>query len=399
MKYFSFIILSLMFFACHNKVETVTLEVPVLRGSMIYKVDSVRAYMETYKDTNKRIAASYIDKGTKEKDNPEKSIYYFKRAITLNPTLTNYKLLAQALNSTHNYNELQDLYSLLANPIYERKANGRDTTVYIFGRPDEEIFYQYTASTILTQHYLPADNIYMARDLGLDISMIKSKLLTDERIKMDTASLEYKDMMLQFLPYEEIQAYTKNPGVFRGFVASIKDTSAIFTIDEKSVQQFNYTDFNGMNYEDGPQITAGAVYIYYLKEKQTDKNRWLKFNFNHAFKVSPSITGIVYVIDTSELACPVEMRHLYHQLVTYDNSGNIIDSKIIAFQAGEQLQTAYFNNGKFTITTYKRTWKKPYKKEDFDNDLVNSEKISETDYEILADGKIKEVNSMASAQR
>jgi hypothetical protein len=398
MKYFSFIILSLLFFACNNKVETVTLEVPVLRGSMIYRIDSVRAYMETYKDTNKLIAGSYIDKGTKEKDNPEKSIYYFKRAITLNPTLANYKLLAQALNLTHNYNELQDLYSILANPIYERKANGQDTTIYIFGRPDEELFYQYTASMVLAQHYLPADNMYIARELGLNISTIKSKLLADERIKMDTASVEYKDMMLQFLSYNEIQAYTKNPQVFRDFVASIKDTSAVFTVDERSVHQFNYNDFNGMNYEDGPQMTFDAVYMYYLKEKQEDKNRWLKFNFNHAFRVNPSVTGIVYVIDTSELACPVEMRHLYHQLVTYDNNGSIIDAKVIALQAGEQLQTARFNMNKFTIATYKRAWKKPYKKEDFDNDLVNSEKISEADYEILTDGKIKELNSMASSR-
>jgi hypothetical protein len=398
MKYFFFIIPLFLLFACNNKVETITLEVPVLRGSMIYRIDSVRAYMETYKDTNKRIAESYIDKGTKEKDNPEKSIYYFKRAITLYPTLSNYKLLAQTLNSTHNYSELRDLYSMLANPIYERKANGQDTTVYIFGRPDEELFYQYTASTVLAQHYLPADNIYIARDLGLDISMIKSKLLADERIIMDTASVEYKDMMLQFLPYEEIQAYTKSPRVFRDFVASIKDTSPVFTIDERSVQQFNYNDFNGMNYEDGPQITFGAVYIYYLKEKQEDKERWLKFNFNHAFRVNPSVTGIVYAIDTSEMACPVEMRHLYHHLVTYDNSGNIIDSKIIAFQAGEQMQTVHFNNGKFTITTHKRTWKRPYKKTDFDNDLSNSEKISEVNYEISTDGKFNQINSMASAQ-
>jgi hypothetical protein len=398
MKYFSFIIPILLLFACNNKVETITLEVPVLRGSMIYRIDSVRAYMETYKDTNKRIAESYIEKGVKEKDNSEKSIYYFKRAITLHPTLANYKSLAQALNATHNYSELQDLYSILTTPIYERKENGKDTTVYIFGRPDEELFYQYTASTVLVQHYLPADNMYMARDLGLDIATIKSKLLADERIKMDTASIEYKDMMLQFLPYEELQAYTKNPAVFRDFVASIKDTAVVFAIDERSVQQFNYNDFNGMNYEDGPQITFGAVYIYYLKEKQENKDRWLKFNFNHAFRVNPSVTAIVYAIDTSELASPVDMRHLYHQLVTYDNNGSIIDSKVIALQAGEQLQTARFNNGKFTVTMYKRTWKKPYKKEDFDNDLINSEKISEADYEILANGKIKELHSMASSQ-
>jgi hypothetical protein len=398
MKYFFFIIMPLLFFACNNKVETVTLEVPVLRGSMIYRIDSVRAYIETYKDTNKRIAESYIEKGTTEKDNPEKSIYYFKRAITLYPTLENYKLLAHALNSTRNYKELEDLYSILASPVYERKANGQDTTVYIFGRPDEELFYQYTASTVLAQHYLPADNMYMARDLGLNIATIKSKLLADERIKMDTASIEYKDMMLQFLPYEELQAYTKKPAVFKDFVASIKDTAVVFTIDERAVQQFNYNDFNGMNYEDGPQITFGAVYMYYLKEKQENKDRWLKFNFNHAFKINPSVTAIVYAIDTSELACPVDMRHLYHQLLTYDNNGSIIDSKIVALQAGEQLQTARFNNRKFTVTSYKRTWKKPYKKEDFDNDLVTSEKISEADYEISEDGKIKELTSMASSQ-
>lgn len=100
--------------------------------------------------------------------------------------------------------------------------------------------------------------------------------------------------------------------------------------------------------------------------------------------------AVVYAIDSSETACPIDMRHLYHRLVTYDSVGNILDNKIVAFQAGEALQTAVINRNNIETTRYKRIWRKPYKKFDFDNFLECSEMIDIKRYHINPDGHIEE---------
>ena len=214
---------------------------------------------------------------------------------------------------------------------------------------------------------------------------------------MDTASREFKNMMLQFLSWDDIEIVAKNPETFTNFLASIKDTSVIYSIDENKVRQFNYDDFNGINGGgEDMQMSFDAIYVYYLKEKQENKNGYYKFNFNHLINISPSIKAIVYAIDSSETACPLVMRHIYHRLVTYDNTSNIIDSKIVALQSGEELKTVSFNDKKFSVIESKRKWKKPYDAKNFDNYLLSTEKTKEVSYEILDDGKINETMTLSS---
>src|ERR1019366_6624463 len=385
MKYLFLIFFASLFIACNNHVESEIKEVDALRASCVYRGDSVYSYMEKHKDENKAIAESFISKGLNEKEsNPEKSVYYLKRAVTLNPTLNNYLELAKELNITKDYTELSSLYYFLTQESY---LHSKDTSIYLFGPPNEDIFYEYIAANFLSNKHLYAEDIYLAKDLKMNIDKLKQRFLSDSRLKIDTTSVEGKYTMLQFLPYDELQKYSKKSGVFTDFLASIDDSSFVFDIDEKKVQQFNYEKFNGMGMNDGEmQRDFESVYMFYLKEKRDNKDKWFVYNFHHVLRLSNTFTAVVYAIDSSQDGCPKEMRHIYHNLVIYDNEGNIIDSKIVALQAGEQLETLHFNNFKFSITRYKRIWKKVYDMKDFDNYITDTKKINESFYEIMPDG-------------
>lgn len=396
MKYFLLLATLSLLFACTEvKVEQIVTEVPVLRASDIYNSDSVYAYMNKYKEEHKQIADSYFEKGKKEELNPEKAVYFFKRAITLHPTLEGYKALAKALEKVGKYEEMNRLYYIIANT--QNVNPETKSSIYLFEQPNEELMYEEIIGHFLAYGKIYADDIYSHEDNGFDRSKLKSKLLADKRIKLDTTTAFYKNLMLQFEPYDQLELYSKKPAVFKDFLATIPDSSANFEIDEHSVQEFHYEDFNGINYNDGPELSFSNVYVHYLKEA-TDNSRRHDYNFNHIIRIGPAIVAVVYAIDTSSMACPKDMRHIYHQLVTYDNNTtNIIDSKIVALQSGTQLETARFKNKRVTVSTFERIWKKPYDKDDYDNDLLKMERKGERIYEIMPDGMIKETTSLASA--
>lgn len=388
MKHLLFAFIGLFIIGCSSSVETITKEITVLRASAIYDYDSVKLYMEKYKDTHKTIAESYIEKAKKEIDkNPEKAIYFFKRAITMHPNLESYKLLAIELEKNTQYRELTSLYFFLIYPRYRDNGDNKD---YIFGTPDKDICYEFIVSSIRQYKYLSGEELYQVEEIGINVDDFKRKLLADERLHLDTASKDCKTMMLQFLSYDDRETYAKSPAVFNEFLKTVEDTAAVYTVDSKSIVQFDYEKFNGRDEREG-QITFDAIYVFYLKEKQEEKDRWYNYNFKHRYPVSPAISAVIYAIDSSTNACPVEMRDVYYRLVTYDNAtATIIDSKVIAMQAGEKVETVKMNKLNFTVSEYKRTFRKPYVKGDFDNYVTNSQFIAESSYEVTSDGKILE---------
>jgi hypothetical protein len=391
MKQFLFIICISSLIACSTQVETEYREVEVLRASKIFDSDSVYNFIEKFHDTNKEMAASYLKQAEEvAPSNILKAVYFTKRAITLYPVLDNYLLLAKKLEKASDYDELSLLYGFITQEQY---INRLQKSVYIFEKPNEDLVYEKIVAEILHNNYVYPDVTYEINELGFDVSKFKTRLQNEDRIKMDKQGPDFKYILLQFLPYEEIAQYAKKPEVFSEFIAGLRDTANIFEIDENNVQQFSYEDFNGINYggeEEG--ISFSTVYEQYLAEKQNDPNKWLEYNFLRTFQLNDKITVVEYAIDSSATACPKEMRHIYHRIATYDRSNvTLIDSKIIAYQSGEQLATVNFNKNNFTITESKRTWKKPYSKHDFDNDLLSVEKLKTSGFSIAEDGTIKEI--------
>lgn len=379
--------IAIILLSCQQKIDKEIVELPALRASSIYNQDSVSRYIGGHNDNHKIVAESYFNKGKEIKaTDSKKAAYFFKRAITLYPTLEAYKELGQSLLSAGFYKDAAQLYSFL---LYPYKYNG-DTAIYIFQAPDFDIFYGEILSQYLANSYIDIETIWIARDdAGIKSSELKDKFLSNEFVHFDTASIEYKNILLKFLTEEEIESYKSSESTFKNLLSSIKDTSAIFEINEKQVQQFTY---NMMDYWDGPTgVDLSDLYIYFLKEKQENpKDHYFQYNLTHFIKENDSVLTVIYSVDNSEEACPIEMRNIYHHLVTYTNKGKIIDSKVVANQSGPELSTLKFEADHFTIKNYKRHWKKEYDNKDFDNEITNTELTGSKDFKILPDGHIEE---------
>ena len=380
--------------SCHPKVITIVKEVPVLRASSIYYDDSIYYFMEKYRDTNKEIAASYYKKGLEQENtNLAKAIYCIKRSITLQPELTRYRELAAMLYKAGMYEEMRELYRPIIEKLNDYGASHFNRQ-FLFGKPDESLLTEYLTYNLLAFNSnwdeSAEDNYTFKDEYGFDLRVLGKKVLSDPRFKFDTNSVQYKDIILSFLSDTEAVLYMKSEGVFSTFLNSIKDTSSVYEINKDSVAEFDYTHFKEMD-EPGPQeITMENLNCIYLKECY-GKDSSLDYNFKHRFKINDSINAVLYAIDSSEVACPRDMRNIYYRLVTYGKKANIKADMVVACQSGEQLSFFKYNHGAFTVSYFKRYWENPYHKKDFNNHIQKVEQTEAKMFRIKPDGAIEAV--------
>ncbi len=389
-----FFLLTLVLSSCGSKeVVTEIVDVPALRASSVYDDDSVWQYLETYKEKYKELSESYYKKSVEIQDkDSDKAIYFCKRAITLHPTLELYNALGTLLVKAKQYDEAHELYQFIVDKHY---LSSTQDNIYVFSEPSEDMRYESIALNFLRFGYVYGYDVYQYREAGLDVKKLGNRLLRDDRLKIDTTLEQYKNFKILFMTEEEIEEYKYSEQVFNGFLESITDTSSTFEINAKQVQTFKYSsrEYADEMYEDNSD--ARVFYLNFLQEKKENPNGWYDYNYNHIYAVYPNINAIVYAIDTSATACPIEMRHIYHRLVLYNEKGEVLDHKIIAYQSGEDLATAIVNQGDIAVKFYKRKWRNPYNKKDFDNDLLSVEEAGSIYYKINAQGKIEQRGDQA----
>jgi hypothetical protein len=379
-------------FSCKTKMETVVVELPMLRPSSLYLPDSVRRHIPLVDAQREELAEFYLSKARDTlAHNLPKAIFYTKRAISLDPTLDSYQYLADLLEKEGNYAELKKLYALLFHEPANATAIQPDNR-FIFGKPDKEIFYNFMVAEILTNDFIYGQSLYLADHLNYPLADFKSQVLADKRLQLDRGSRAFKNLMLYFMTEEEIKAYTGSETNFRNFIASISDTVRTFELDEKAAQTFDYAN---MEYQE--EMDISQFYVHYLEEKQKNPDGWYTFDIKHLVRLEEGLHAVIYAIDTSETAAPADMRHIYHRLVTYKNNGQIISSQVVANQSGEDLSLLQFNKNKFVVADYKRTWKNPYVKSAFDNILVKTEKMGERSFVITPRGEIVQEAVLAAA--
>lgn len=394
MKHFvySFIILCVLS-ACSETKEQEFIEVPALKSSEIYRASDVKKYLMQYGSTHHAFASSYADKAAaaiKSKDY-KKAVYFLKRSITLEPALQTYEKLIELLSETKNYSEATDAYKVLVDEAYY-EVNGSYVHEYVFDKPTENTITDFVITTVLADNALDYNTLYYV-DETMDKQKIRARLIADPRFNYDTSNIAHKNIILQFWTADEIEMYKKSLTNLNALLNSVPDTAAAFEISQKNVNRFRYEDFNGMNYsemDEGGAILFNDMVVYYLKEKMDNPDAWLQYNVNHAFQPQPGLRAIVYAVDTSTTACPIEMREIYHRLIIYNAEGKMVSDKVIACHSGEVLQTVAFNKDHFEITAFKRSWKKPYDKRDFDNEINKTEEISKKTYSISPTGDIAE---------
>lgn len=388
MKKLIFIFSVTLIYSCSNNEIINYVEVETLSASSIYNNDSVYYFQNLIGEKNKQLAEDYKKKADEaEKKNIEKSLYYSKRAVTLNPSLENYLFLADKLEKNKKYEELEKLQALL---IYPNTKKGEEYT-FLFSKPDFNLIYSCLRTLINGKNSLYSFDWYILDDVGVDRAELRKKLLNDENITTDKNSEEFQLVLLQLLPYEEINKYAQTPEVFKKFISYIPEADATSEIDEHEIAEFKYNGSDDYYNEDYMFVSKKSLYQYYLVEKQQNSGFWSMFNFIRKYTINPNVVALEYAIDSSETACPREMRHIYRRLVTYSTkTAKAIDSKIIAYQSGEELMTAKITGKNIDVVTYTRKFKKPYNKKDFDNDLISVEKKGILQFSIGDNGNFSE---------
>ncbi len=376
---------------CAQEPVTVVKTVPALRPSSIYNIDSVYWYQQYHGDFHEAMAASYLAKAREaEQSNIRKSIYFTKRAITVQPHRAHYLYLIELLRKAELEEELDKVYSLL---IYPKHDNKTQLPQYLLAKPGEDLVYEYLVFTLSGERmYDTVELIWHARSLGYSLKDLKERLIADARFTIPASSDRYKNLMLYFMSEKELDAYQKSPENFRNFLASIKDTATTFSIDEQEAAAFRYLP------DDWYETDFTTFFSAFLAEKQDDPNDWHNFQAKHRLRISDQVQAVVYAIDTSEPGSPEAMRHIYHRLVTYDRHGNIIASQVVATQDGEALSLMSLRENVITVSDYTRIWKNPYQKDNHDNYVVRKELTGERKFEIRQDGTIQPLEQPLSAE-
>ena len=391
MKKFILPVIIVCFAACSPEVVTYYEDVHAMRVSSIYRNDSVYYFLHGENENNDKMAGSYEDRAKEAREsNPDKAVYYIKRAITLQPTRDRYLFLAELLQQNKRTEEVNELYNFLTRSVNVTASTGKNENVFVFGEPTKDIYYDYLVSQISRSQTLWAEDIWIAKDYGFNTAEYKERLAADPRLGMDTASETFKNVMLQFLSDEEFETVSRMPDMLNRFFSSAPDSSLEFAIDKKNVWQFDYSKLQDEEM-DYMRVDLSNIFVYNLLEKRLDKSNYLNYNLRHTLPLSKEYKAVIYAVDTSNTACPAEMRHIYHRLVTYTNNGDIIDNKVVACQSGEDLVTADFKHAHFALTSYKRKWKEAYNKTQYENEIVEISKSGEQVFEITNDGHIKEI--------
>ncbi len=379
--------------SCKQDVQTEHIDVVAMRPSSIFEGEEIHSYRLVHADNNHHLAMSYLIKAKENKEkNIQKAIYFTKRAITLQPDIKYYKYLIELLKSAGHDKELMSLYRLFVYPIYSGGYSDKNI-LYVLGEPDEEILYDYLYLSIANNSYMAEEIIYRAKELGIPEYNLKRKLLADKRLRMATDSEDFKNLMLLFMSDEDIEKFKNSEQNFHNLLGSIKDSGFVYGVDERSIKEFTYrTD------EEFGWYKISNFFVHYLYENQENPDGWYTYNLKFKSRISDEVQAVIYAIDTSAKACPADMRHIYYRLTTYGKRGNIIQSQVVATQAGELLSHFILKDNMLTVREYTRTWKKPYNKNDFDNYVVSIQQQDEVYYHISPDGLISKTEAESIEQ-
>ena len=374
------------------KVSTQIIEIETLKASQLFSLDAVTKYMQTHKGNNRELAKHYSELAAKEKtNNPTKSIYYLKRAISVYPQLDIYQKLAAELMNGKRYKDSWEAYHFLTSE-YTDEVNGVNQLRYVFEQPDNALFFDEQVAGILA--YPLFYNVLQAfhTEESKDYNAQQKKFLADKRVLEQPDSAAYK----MILKVNEYLANTEDGDEkFKNlYTIVLKEKTSKFTIDQSNINKFNYVPFQQeMDDDENLTVESPPIYREFLAETQKDPEFWSYFNFNYHTPISDSVLAITYSVDSSSKGCPKEMRHIYYRLATYTKKGKLIDSRVVAWQSGEKLATMSLDGGIIVVTEYKRIWKNPYEKADFDNSLLSTEENDKKTYAINPDGKIKEIKA------
>jgi hypothetical protein len=388
MKYFRFLLIILVLISC-KEIKTIdkTVVVPYLKVSNIYNLDSIKTFVDLYPNDISGYAKKYYKNSLENQfKDPLKSIYYIKKSISYNPNSEeSYRLLGKLLYDNNFHEELNKLYMMLLFKYENNKSIG----TYFFNSLSldfEAEIIEYYANN--SDWYIINEYAYASEEINEDKNIALLKLL---KVKInDVEKLHKLNFYLKDFMNNDVNLIRYNKDYYRNYLKSFKKIETSIELNLNEIAKFNYNYYNDDIFTE---------LEYYNKYFTADTNLLKQYNvfFDYLYKIelNDKFNTLIYAIDTSKRGATLDMRHIYYRLVNYDVENlNIIDSKVIAKQIGDTIETYKIDKNIIEINTYKRNWKNSYNINDFDNELLNVNFIKKSYYKIDSLGNISVIENI-----
>jgi hypothetical protein len=354
--------------ACESKTEIEEIEVPAIRASKLFYADSVYSYMIKNGDNYQHLSHSYLNKAKQEKD-PEKAIWFFKRAISLYPQVDSYRELGTLCLKNKKFEDAFSCFNLIVEQAYI-KSDGDYKSMHIFGKPNSEDFENFIISCIYTNSFYEdlEGLIYRAIENGADREQLKSFIYEDSRINLISKPQLKKQLDLVFMDEVELGKYTEKLENFHTFISDFKTLDEPFIVNFEDIQKFAYTKYQIEEY-DGVDLTN--LESNFLPQKKNNPDSYLKYNKIGKFLLPDSNIIAIYKTDDSEYGIEKQKRNIAYFAAIYSPLGQLTDYKKIAWQESKTSATLNCSNYEFEISIFNRIWEKKEEVLSSDNELKN----------------------------
>ncbi len=352
-----------------------------MKVTNIFNKDSVEVFYNLTGETNLELAEQYTRKaeeiiGADQK----KALYYFKRAITLLPVGNIYARYGNALFEKGNYQEARNPFTML---IVLNPAQTKEQYLKII--KNELLSSGQYVSYALLENY---------KKQNYDVSALTSEVLEDEKIKTSLSVAQVRDFNLTIrnvweMPPSDEDEENREGAPFSEYVKQFEPVTLPFNASKKELQRFVYDHSFEGEFED---YDASQDFTRFAENHLFKTKYYCNTDFQYLVKEGNGLVVLLHAADSSAEAVPGDFRCIYHRLLVFSTSGNLLDSKIIGIHSGETLVT-YSINQELNINTesFSRKWKKPFVRHEIDNEILSTEKISEMKYKITESGKIQEL--------
>lgn len=369
---------SCFWLGCTQSPKVEYIEVEALPVSDIYTTYRVTAYLDKNGNSHENQAKWYVNRCKQlQNTNPTKAIWNIKRAITLYPNASYYRLLAELLYTQNSFKELSDCNELVQTMSTQKGGKQHD-----FYPLTESELCNYVVYTYKGSGYYPFNLVAFIEDNEYSHKSIREKLRTHEALQTQLTTQEFNSFLASLLSEDEQKALENSPETFRFLLSKCSLVQQI-SETKHTIPLFNFSNSNAMDMSENP---LDFLSYNFFKER-AEATHWCRIEPKAYVQLADSNILLHYVVDTSITGVTLDKRNIYHVLATYTTQGKPIDYLIAGKQCGDELHVFSFNNQTVSINQFKRVWR--FGKDDyrFDNEVTNEFYVGTVHYRLGSNGQ------------
>jgi hypothetical protein len=362
-----------------------------LRPSLVYNVDSVKAFVTGNKGVDTTAAQQLEKAGELLPASPRKALYHVRNSITAKPTREAYVQLATLLAEEGELTEARKAFMVLTEvfPGFDRKLHFDMLYVSLLDPESATIYPFYD----------------LALNAGITKDEIRSFLLGDKRLASFRKSSEFPVLLEYFARAGDKEETHDLYRFTREFPREIEWYKGKGDYAERSLLPLNIgmKELMSIKPEENSRIRGYREFIPEYLEKHDYVGFQPVVRLSGNYKPQEDAYMILlYAIDTSAYGASPEMKMIFYRLATFTwKDKSMISSRIVARQLGEDLSTLKLtrlpvkesdeeqkNEYLLEVQHYKRIFKKPFNYKDFGNEVVRIDTLGKEIITINEKGKI-----------